>query len=423
MHTEPEHDAYHDQFTESQGKVKKASGFYKYVGKPVMKVAKPMFNTLFVVLIFITIMSDQYDDWLSYALEQSAAEITADSVVDDIIKRTQNVIFEKHIESQVLPYAVDFSKDAILSLIRFKEWSPDEEPENCVCDSWARGVVSVQKKNTDQDNHKASESPIEVTLAKQVPETSIQTKPLVKEATDFGLGSTKSTSRRQSGNIIEAKDEPETEKVKKLTLLPPIDNKRTKQKTMQERILTKEMENIRMFQKMRKLEKEGSVTDYTYDQEGKLVFIRKPSKSKFVTQNIRTRVVDHADEINPVPWMSPNLKESKPLQVSSKDSTSQIQISNKSGNNDIHNGPPAFVQDSYLDSPNTIDVIKISNGVVYKEGEIDLGTFSNNFGVSPGSSSYKSFVKSGKPDEAIDEVLNKTNPIVKRETINLKTVL
>ncbi|RKP18189.1 hypothetical protein ROZALSC1DRAFT_30094 [Rozella allomycis CSF55] len=42
MHTEPEHDAYHDQFTESQGKVKKASGFYKYVGKPVMKVAKPM---------------------------------------------------------------------------------------------------------------------------------------------------------------------------------------------------------------------------------------------------------------------------------------------------------------------------------------------------------------------------------------------
>eukprot|EP00842_Homolaphlyctis_polyrhiza_P006198 jgi/Hompol1/657/HPOL_001269-RA len=35
----------------------------------------------------------------------------------EIIQRSQHVLFEKHIDVQVLPYAVGFAKNTILSLI------------------------------------------------------------------------------------------------------------------------------------------------------------------------------------------------------------------------------------------------------------------------------------------------------------------
>jgi hypothetical protein len=61
-----------------------------------------------------------YDDWFSIVLDQEAAEQISEHIVDDIIKRSQDVIFEKQIERQVLPYAVNFSKDLLSSLINVK---------------------------------------------------------------------------------------------------------------------------------------------------------------------------------------------------------------------------------------------------------------------------------------------------------------
>jgi hypothetical protein len=40
------------------------------------------------------------------------------------------------------------------------------------------------------------------------------------------------------------------------------------------------------------MESEGSNAEFTYDEDGKIIFIRKPAKSKFGPQSIRTRVVD-----------------------------------------------------------------------------------------------------------------------------------
>ncbi|KAI8928198.1 hypothetical protein BC831DRAFT_449537 [Entophlyctis helioformis] len=95
------------------------------------------------------------EDWLQL-IEQEEGESFVLSLIQDIISRSQHVLFEKHIDVQVLPYAVGFARDTLLSLIDYKFfrrdpgnidmdlWEPDEEPEPAVAESWARGAVPIR---------------------------------------------------------------------------------------------------------------------------------------------------------------------------------------------------------------------------------------------------------------------------------------
>ncbi|KAG5459182.1 MAG: hypothetical protein BJ554DRAFT_446 [Olpidium bornovanus] len=62
-------------------------------------------------------------EWL-LILEQEAAEFLAESVVDEVLQRSQDVLFEKHIESQVLPYAVQFCKKTIENMVEVRPLRP-----------------------------------------------------------------------------------------------------------------------------------------------------------------------------------------------------------------------------------------------------------------------------------------------------------
>ena len=76
--------------------------------------------------------------WYYLGLDQEASEVLAETMVEEIIKKSQDVIFEKHIESQVLPYAVHFSQDIMERVIRWEffrqdaglasdsNWAPDQ---------------------------------------------------------------------------------------------------------------------------------------------------------------------------------------------------------------------------------------------------------------------------------------------------------
>jgi hypothetical protein len=56
------------------------------------------------------------DHWFAI-IDQEEGENAVTQIIDEVVKKAQDVVFEKHIESQVLPYAVNFAKDAILSII------------------------------------------------------------------------------------------------------------------------------------------------------------------------------------------------------------------------------------------------------------------------------------------------------------------
>ena len=59
-------------------------------------------------------------DEFQWVVEQEAGELAALSFVEDLIQKCQEIIFEKHIESQVMPFAVQFAQDTMLQVIEVR---------------------------------------------------------------------------------------------------------------------------------------------------------------------------------------------------------------------------------------------------------------------------------------------------------------
>jgi hypothetical protein len=64
------------------------------------------------------------NDWIGL-VDQEEGQLLAASLIEEIIQKSQDVLFERHIESQVLPYAVQFTKETLLAVI---EVSPPPLP-------------------------------------------------------------------------------------------------------------------------------------------------------------------------------------------------------------------------------------------------------------------------------------------------------
>ncbi|KAL7751987.1 hypothetical protein RI367_002515 [Sorochytrium milnesiophthora] len=107
-------------------------------------------------------------------LDVEEGELLVAELVEEVVSRGQDVLFEKHISSQVLPYALQVSKEALIKAIQwefFKEdvvdmsepcWFSDNgsvcppmaevlltvqarvEPSAIPVDAWARGVLPTQ---------------------------------------------------------------------------------------------------------------------------------------------------------------------------------------------------------------------------------------------------------------------------------------
>jgi hypothetical protein len=54
-------------------------------------------------------------------IDQEEGEQLAYNIIEDILTRGQEVLFEKHIESQVLPYAVQFAKETLLRIVEVRK--------------------------------------------------------------------------------------------------------------------------------------------------------------------------------------------------------------------------------------------------------------------------------------------------------------
>ncbi|KAJ3045181.1 hypothetical protein HDV00_011051 [Rhizophlyctis rosea] len=90
-------------------------------------------------------------------IDQEEGELLVSSLIEEILQRSHDVLFEKHIESQVLPYAVEFAKETVVGIVEWEffkrdpgdidplTWEPDEEPHPVPIDSWARGAIPVRK--------------------------------------------------------------------------------------------------------------------------------------------------------------------------------------------------------------------------------------------------------------------------------------
>lgn len=66
--------------------------------------------------LFLSKMASK-DDW-ACLIEQEEGEILVLNLLDEIIERSHQVLFQKHIDAQLLPYAVCFAKNTLMDLIQ-----------------------------------------------------------------------------------------------------------------------------------------------------------------------------------------------------------------------------------------------------------------------------------------------------------------
>eukprot|EP00128_Syssomonas_multiformis_P012814 Colp12_sorted_trinity150504_noHs@26647 len=91
-------------------------------------------------------------------VENEDGEAFIQDLVEEIYDISQKVIYQRYIESQVMPYTIERAKETLLYIIEWQflprddpnipnleTWRPDLEPDPAVTDSWARGAVPKQR--------------------------------------------------------------------------------------------------------------------------------------------------------------------------------------------------------------------------------------------------------------------------------------
>ena len=222
----------------------------------------------------------------------------------------------------------------------------------------------------------------------------------------------------------------------------------------------------------------GASIEYTYDQDGKIVFVKKPLKNRFAPQNIRTRIVQIDENGNAVPvgengqsMLRASAAASKPRkqQPAGKSGNPRSEAAaNTAAEKTSAEGPqPAapttvdFTADTNLDNPNTLEAIRLHPNVSYREADqtrhgpaaqrTDLLEYGKSFTLAPGATLYSNYVKSlpnsptkeakdlpsatiismqarGRilsvnPDEVIEHVVSAARePVLRKITMALKPV-
>ncbi|KAK3761348.1 hypothetical protein RRG08_060916 [Elysia crispata] len=95
------------------------------------------------------------NDW-NFMVDRDGADEFVTDIVDELMETTMSAIYDKYIQSQLLPFTITQARDAITEIIEWQflardegeqhietdlGWAQDEEPEPAVTDCWAQGSV------------------------------------------------------------------------------------------------------------------------------------------------------------------------------------------------------------------------------------------------------------------------------------------
>ncbi|KND02513.1 uncharacterized protein SPPG_02971 [Spizellomyces punctatus DAOM BR117] len=280
-------------------------------------------------------MTTTKDDYLQL-IDTEEGELFIVSLVEHIVQRSQDVLFEKHIESQVLPYAVQFAKETIDEIVEWHffrrdpgdidpcTWEPDEEPEPAIIDSWAPGAIPVRR--TPLEIIKPTPPPVletrsasTVSMQSEASQEIVETAPVASQRPSVA-GS--ANIKASAGSLVSSRErkisirDSRTEMMSAASLAasttstaarrrigssgsggrrggalkdagqpPPLSAAQVAEMAIQE-------ENKRVLARLRNLEKDGGKpVDWSYDHEGRIVVVKKVGSGKAVGQGIKSRLL------------------------------------------------------------------------------------------------------------------------------------
>ncbi|KAJ3170702.1 hypothetical protein HDU88_008605 [Geranomyces variabilis] len=251
-------------------------------------------------------MAASKEDYLQIVAAEET-EIFILSLVEHVVVKSQDVLFEKHIESQVLPYAVQFAKGALDEMVEWEffrqdegiidaeTWEPDEEPEPAACDSWSPGMIPIRKvpivaaplstapaatpslraladaspSCASSATTSATSSRMELASAASLNASTSSASLGRRRYPSGGNSGRRGTSGRDGSNAVP----------------PPLSAMQVAEMAIQE-------ENKRTLARLRSQEKEGGKPlEWSYDHSGRVVVVKKTGIGKQISQSIRAKVI------------------------------------------------------------------------------------------------------------------------------------
>ncbi|KAI9312772.1 hypothetical protein BDR26DRAFT_887950 [Obelidium mucronatum] len=254
-------------------------------------------------------------------VDQEEGENLASMIVEGIVNRGQEVLFEKHIESQVLPYAVQFAKGTLLKIVQWQffrrdtgevtspSWGADEEPQPAIIDSWARGAIPIKRtistaqSSSCQPKHTITDSQ-NILAADEYSSavSSPQQSAFESSETVRGLLALGSSNLKVNSSATSVTSRPSKVVANSLSKISSL-NKPTRKAmgsihseepeisaaTAAERAIIEE--NKRVTARIHGLERDGAKAEVGFDPDGRILLVKKAGASKLFTQGVRAKVV------------------------------------------------------------------------------------------------------------------------------------
>ncbi|KAJ3028078.1 UNVERIFIED_CONTAM: hypothetical protein HDU68_002531 [Siphonaria sp. JEL0065] len=257
-------------------------------------------------------------------IDQEEGENLATAIVEGIVNRGQEVLFEKHIESQVLPYAVQFAKGTLLKIVQWQffrrdtgevaspTWGADEEPQPAVIDSWARGAIPIkkagnpsapcQKVNAVQSSQDLITAPSTENIS--APRSAFESADTLLSSVGGGLAVAYSVGKVSSSNtsVVSRPSKAVSNSLAKMNTNNKVrrgmsahhpEEHEISVATAAERAIIEE--NKRVTARIHGLECGGTKSDVGYDTEGRILLVKKAGASKLFTQGVKSKVL-HDDK-------------------------------------------------------------------------------------------------------------------------------
>ncbi|KAJ3064743.1 hypothetical protein HDU98_011877 [Podochytrium sp. JEL0797] len=343
-------------------------------------------------------------DWFMIT-DQEEGENLAVSIVESIVNRGQEVLFEKHIESQVLPYAVQFAKGTLLKIL---------QPHPAIIDSWARGAIPIKNPLTTKTTAlmipatKLEESTPTFNSIEMI-SASTSAESIVDSLADMAapgrsrnvsairVSSSSASSVASRGSKVCLREEEMARRTN--TAGNSASSEPEKSVTaITERAIVEE--NKRVIARIQGLEREKAKVGVGYDSEGRILVVKKVGASKLFTQGVKTKVIPepHSTHFKPTPPLAPpaesnptfskkmsfrksivKMGDAVPTSQTVRFRESQTTVASRTtldaeSSMSIQSmeagfGGGGFVPDLTLDIPLLTETMRLAPGVTLKEGD------------------------------------------------------
>ncbi|KAJ3176235.1 hypothetical protein HDU87_005450 [Geranomyces variabilis] len=250
-------------------------------------------------------MAASKEDYLQIVAAEET-EIFVLSLVEHVVVKSQDVLFEKHIESQVLPYAVQFAKGALDELVEWEffrqdegaidaeTWEPDEEPEPAACDSWSPGMIPIRKVPVVAAAPMSTAPAATPSLRALAPTSPSHTTSATTSATSSRMELASAASLTASSASLGRRRYPSggnsgrrgTSGRDGSNAVPvALSATQIAEMAIQE-------ENKKTLARLRSQEKEGGKPlEWSYDHNGRVVVVKKTGIGKQTSQSIRAKII------------------------------------------------------------------------------------------------------------------------------------